>query len=180
MASLYKRARSPFWWIKYRHAFTGKTMRESTGYRCAIGPETRRAKELEAERTLAERATARATQSEAWAHWVPQFIAARYSQSLKTQSRFLAAWRTLLMFIAEQHIEAPRNLTREQCNAYFTWRQQADVPHGKYRAGHNTALLEIKILSLLMKEAIRRGYAKENPARDLGIKRAPRKLQAET
>lgn len=179
MASLYKRKRSPFWWVKFRDGFSGKTIRESTGFRFSIGPETRRAKEIEAEKTLAERATARASTSEAWGKWVPQFIAARYSQSPRTESRFLSAWRSLRMFFTDQQIDAPRNLTRESCNAYFTWRKAADVKNGKYHAGHNTTLLEIKILSLLMKEAIRRGFAKENPARDLGIKRAPRKLYPE-
>jgi integrase len=179
MASLFKRNRSPFWWVKYRDPFTGKIVRESTGFKFSIGPESRRAKEVEAERTLAERATARATSNEAWGKWVPTYLAARYSQSTRTRSRFESAWRSLRMFFTEHRIAAPRNLTREHCNLYFTWRLKPDIKNGKYRAGHNTALLEIKILSLLMKEAVRRGYAKENPARDLGIKRAPRKLYPE-
>lgn len=179
MASLFKRARSPFWWIKYRDPFTGKVRRDSTGFRFHIAPETRRARELEAERTLAERATARLSQGEAWGKWVPQYIATRYAQSPRTESRFQTAWRNLQLFFGEQKITAPRNLTREQCSAYFAWRQRADLKQGKYRAGHNTALLEMKILALLMKEAVRRGYARENPARDLGIKRAPRKVYPE-
>lgn len=179
MASLFKRKRSPFWWVKYRDPFTGEVKRESTGFKFSTGPDSRRAKELEAEKTLAERATARATSSEAWERWVPPYIAARYSQSTKTRNRFESAWRNLRLFFSEQRITAPRNLAREHCNLYFAWRQEPDVKNGKYRAGHNTTLLEMKILSLLMKEAVRRGYAKENPARDLGIKRAPRKLYPE-
>jgi hypothetical protein len=176
MACLYKRKRSPFWWIKYRDPFTGKIIYESTGFKLFVGPETRRAKELEAEKTLAERATARVSSSENWSAWVNQFIAARYSQSAASRLRFTTAWHSVEMFLLEMKIAAPRNLTRDHCNAYFEWRKQPDTKNGKYRAGHNTALLEMKTLSLLMKEALRRGYARENPARDLGIKRAPRKL----
>lgn len=179
MACLYKRKKSPFWWVKFRDAFTGKILYESTHFKWSIGADSRRAHELEAEKTLAERATARVRSTDNWDEWVPTFLSARYSQHSGTLYRYQTAWRSLRIFLKEMTINSPRNLTREHCNAYFAWRAKPDIKNGKYRASHNTTLLEIKTLSMLMREGQRRGYTKENPARDLGIKRAPRKLYPE-
>jgi hypothetical protein len=61
MAFLYKRSRSPYWWIKWRDE-RGEIQRESLGLRIGIGSETKRAREIRAQRTL-EEAKAAATVS---------------------------------------------------------------------------------------------------------------------
>lgn len=179
MACLYRRKDSNFWWISYSNPFTGKRTIESTGYRLDDSRETRQARELEAQKTLEERTTGRSHKNEAWDVWVKPFLETHYAQSSGSLVRFLTAWRSLRMFLQENKIVYPRNLTRESCLGYFDWRRHPNYKNGKYRAGHNTALLELKTLGLIMKESVRRGYAATNPIRDLGIKRAARRLYPE-
>jgi hypothetical protein len=84
MASLYKRSRSPFWWIKWRDE-RGKTQRESLGLRIGIGSETKRAREIRAERTLEEARAAtsisRRGDKQDLVVWVPEWFRVRYSNS---------------------------------------------------------------------------------------------------
>lgn len=173
MASIYKRKRSPFWWIQFRNA-AGAVQRQSTGLRVGRGDDYRRAMDLQAEKTLLERKAGALKQSEFWEHWVTEYIEAEISG--RTRERYLSAWRTLRWFFEEKEILAPRQLSYQQCTEYLPWRATPDKKHGKYRAGRNTAILEIKVLRWLMREAVRRGFAPGNPARELVLRREPRKL----
>lgn len=170
MASLYKRKRSKFWWIKYR-ASDGSIRQESTGYCIGVGRDTRRAQELRARRTLDEATYTPSSKREHWALWVDDHLATRYSDSPNTLLRMRGAWRNLSMFLEEQSIVIPRQLTREHCLDFIKWRQRPNRSEGKYRAGHNTSHLELKVLGIVMAEAVLRGYAPFNPCRDLHIKR---------
>jgi integrase len=62
---------------------------------------------------------------------------------------------------------------------YPEWRQHPNHPLGKYQAGRNTALLELRILGVIMSEAIARGYANHNPCYKLGLKKDDRRLYPE-
>lgn len=170
IASIYPRGR--IWWIAFRDD-AGKLCRESTGMLVNNGPQTRVALQMEAEKTLAERKARGPVGREGWDRWVGEFIALRYRHKPQSLLRYEVAWRTLRMFLEERGILIPRHLTRAHCFEYFAWRDKANKSKGKYRAEHNTALLEIKFLALVMKEAVLRGYAGANPCRELGIKRAP-------
>jgi hypothetical protein len=186
MASLYKQRKSRFWWIKYRDPDNpifnehGKEVprRESTGLRIGVGPDTRAAKELEAQRTVAERRTSGHISGERWDAWVPAFLKFRYRQSPGSLLRYETAWRTLRMFLTENKILIPRQLTRSHCENYFKWRATPDKSYGKYKAGHNTAVLEMKFLALILNEAIERKYATSNPAH-LRLEREPEKKPCE-
>lgn len=178
MASIFKRPRSPFWWVKYRDPASGKICRESTLQSCN-GPGTRRAREIEAEKTLLERRASQSVDRGSFDTWVKPYLNTKYRYNEKTLDRYLTCWRTLELFLAETKIKFPIQLRREHCFDYLAWREQPKVRNGKYRAGHNTALLELKILAMIMKEAVIRDYANANPARDLDIKRAPRKIKPE-
>ena len=173
MASLYKQATSKFWWIKYRNPANGKIVRESTRYQFGVGPDTRKAMEMVAERTLKER-QAPAGNPGRWDTWVADYI--REQVSGGTQRGYLISWNTVRMFLEEHAVSAPRELTYTICTKYVPWRLQTDRPNGKYHAGRNTAINEIKLLRWIMREAVRRDYAAGNPARELAVKRAPRRL----
>jgi integrase len=181
MASIYKRPGSQFWWIKFhdpnrpRLDARGKPIprRESTGYRIGTGEQKRKAQELEAEYTLRERQSNQAHPNEAWKNWVTPFLDLRYQNSPNTCSRAKTAWRTIKMFLAEQQLALPRQLTREHCFQYLTWRNKPNKSQAKYRACHNTALLELKFLRVIMREAVLRKYCVGNPCSELGIKKSP-------
>ena len=181
MASIYKRTNcdgnvsSPFWWVKFRCPTTSKIFRESTGFLHSNGADTRRAKEVEAIKTLAERRSSNTKSSERWDAWVKQFITERYKHQPTSMTRYDSAWRTLRMYLDEIEVSTPRLLLYIHCTDYLTWREKPDKKNGKYNAGRNTAILELKFLALVMKEAVRRGFAQGNPCRELELKRAETK-----
>jgi integrase len=179
MASLYQRPGTVFWWIKYRDPSTRKIIRETTLYRHGIGGDTRKARELEAQRTLAERSSAGNGKRGAFAQWVKPWLDHPARLSDRTRTRYLECWKMLRLFLDERKVFYPVQLTRAHCFDYLTWRAEHKATQGKYRAGRNTALLELKLLGMIMKEAVHRGHAPANPARELGLKRAPRKLKPE-
>lgn len=176
MASSYKRGR--FWWIKYRHPRTGEIRYESSGLLVGSTKHARKIMELVAERTLAERRSRGIVAKERWFRWVPTFLDERYRNKPQSRLRYRIAWNTIRQFLDVRQILAPRFLTREDCYAYIEWRQADDPRRMRYRAGHNTALLEIKTLGMVMKEAVFRGYAPANPCRELGIQRLPGKIKS--
>ena len=173
MASIYKQKTSAYWWINYRNPRTGKIVRESTGFHHTIPAETRKAQELEAIKTLGER-QAPATVAGKWGLWVETYI--RKQVKSRTAERYLTAWRTLRIFLDEHHIISPRDVTYENCSSYLDWRETPNHKSGKYKAGKNTAILEFKLLRWLLREAVKRGYCSSNPAREVVVKRAPRKI----
>lgn len=171
MAHTYKRDNSPYWWIRYRNPKDGVLVQESTGYLHGNGADTRRAKELEAQKTLDERKLVKTNRGERWESWVPAFIERRYKDSPGSLTRYNAAWRTLRMFLEEFDITLPRQLTYKHCEDYLTWRETPDNRIGKYKAEHNTAILELKFLGVVMGQAVREGMAQGNPCRELRLKR---------
>jgi integrase len=169
MASLYMRDRSPFWWIKFHDPVTAKVRRCSTGFRHGYIRDRQKAELLCAERTLAEKRFAGFVDRERWKFWVTPHLDLRYATSPKSRRRYEAAWRMLEMFLVEHQILYPRQLKREHCSDYMAWRKQPNSKLHKYRAGSNTARFELKLLGIIMKEAVLRGYAAANPCRELGI-----------
>lgn len=196
MASLYKRSKqvgsrtvitSPFWWIKFidpaniKRDKQGRPVptRRSTGFKIGNGPDTRRARELEAACTLQERQWCRGDNRAFWDLWVTDFLNLRYNACAGTLERAHTCWRTLRQFLTEKNIAAPQHLTRENCFDYMRWRNHPNKAAGKYRACHNTALLELKFLRVIMREAVARKYAAANPCAELGIKRAEAGIKPE-
>jgi site-specific recombinase XerD len=173
MASLYQKPNSKFWWINYRDPVDLKVKAKSTGFKIGVGADTRRAETLAAEFSLRERSIHHNTPTERWELWVMDWLDLRYKSSPNTLTRAKAAWRTFKMFLKDKEIQLPRQVTREHCFDYMAWRQKPDVRRGKYKAIHNTALIEVKFFSLIMAEAVMRKYAPFNPVHDLKIKRQP-------
>ncbi len=178
MASLFKRIRSPFWWIKFRDVHSGSINRQSTGCRHSLPAGTRQAGEIEAQHTLDERKAGGGRAKDAWGLWVNDFLKSKYADN-RTRERYLTAWRTIGLFLKERHIYRPLQLTRSDCLAYPVWRQVPDRKQGKYRAGRNTALLELKILGIIVQEAVWRDFIPANPVRELRLERAQRTVRPE-
>lgn len=172
MASLYKRNNSPFWWIKYRDA--KGVHRESTGFRVGVGPDTRAARELEAKRSLAECSAPKYEREAGWNFWVEKTLHEKYDG--RSRERYLTAWRSLKMFLDEKQILTPAQITYDLCEQYVPWRLIPDTPNGKYRCSRNTANLEFKLLRWLLKKAVQKGFCPANPAREVELKRAEKKL----
>lgn len=172
MASLYKRNESIYWWIKYRNVTTKETVRESTGYRFEDPIQNRKAHDLKAQRTLDEK-FAPAETAGAWDTWVETFIKSNLTR--RSQERYITAWRTIRMWLDHGKITEPKHVTYKFCCTYVPWRLTPDKRNGKYKAVKNTAILEFKIFRWLMREAVKQEFCSGNPAREVVLKKEPRK-----
>jgi site-specific recombinase XerD len=173
MASLY--ARKQILWLKFRDEH-GIVRRVSTQCRVGVAPDVRRARQLKAQKDLAELSYSGNQRGETWA-WVPDFLSIRYATRPVTLERYDDCWRTLKLFLDERRIQQPSQFIREHCFEYVNWRSHPNLKIGKYRAGRNTALLDLKCLRIIMTEAMIRGYCQGNPCIRLGIERADPKIK---
>lgn len=169
MASIYLQRKSKFFWLKFKDAH-GAIKRFSTKLSRTNPVDVRRASQLEAEYTLKERSYAALPDAGSWI-WVEPFLNTTYKAKPSTLHRYLGIWRNLRMFIQEREIETPAQFSREHCFAYMQWRAEPDKKKGKFRACHNTALLELKTLRIIMNEAVIRGLCPGNPCVKLKIKK---------
>lgn len=172
MACLYKRAGSRFWWVEYLDA-VGERRQESTKLRCDITGESRRARELCQELTRGEKS--KLERKEMWDTWVPRFLEQRYRDP--TLARYKNSWKNLSTFLRVQNIYIPRQLTRQQVRDFVDWRQSRHADLGVYEVCKNTALHEIKLLRVLMNEAVASEFCAINPCARLDIRKdlSPRK-----
>lgn len=180
MAFLYHRKGSPFHWISYRDPIMGKRVCESTGLRVSCRNETRLAHARVLEISTKELAVGRIAASEAWSHWVEPFLLARYSTAaqLRTLERYKTSWRNILPFLEERGLRFPRQLRREDLFAYIAWRKTTRNERVR-PCSANTARHEIKMLGMILAEAVVRGYCARNVARDLSLKKETPKQKPE-
>lgn len=168
MASIYRRDRSPYWWIKFRDS-GGKIRYESTGYRIGIGSETAKARQLKAKRTQEEADTARVSNSEYFDRWVVAFLETRCGRQPNTLTKYRQAWNAISTFLESKDVHRPRQLKREHVMEYLNWRQHPPKDSGFRPVCLNSALLDIRIWRIIMFEAIAREFATGNPCSKLGI-----------
>lgn len=175
MASVYQRKGSRFWWIKYRAPASGELVRKSTGYDIAFPASRRKAKQLEATWTQREMAAPRTHETERWEAWADGYLATRYANSGSLKSANLAM-RDMLVYFREIGVRTPRQVTYQIAAEFVPWRLKARLP-GKI--GVNSARLRFVYFSVLMSEAVRRGFCEVNPCREVRHRKAPSKEKSE-
>jgi hypothetical protein len=107
-----------------------------------------------------------------WDAWVPGYIALRYTNSERTRERMEFAWRFLSLYLEENGVLGPQQVTRALCLNFIAWRRKKKHAQGFNGVCHNTALQDLKLLSVLLGEAVHRGIIQSNPCRDLGLKKS--------
>jgi len=170
MATLYRRSGSPFWWIKFR-AETGLQVQQSTGLRYGMSLDTKRARELVAQKSLIEIQCGKTIFEENWAAWVPGFLARRYTGKEKSFKAMVARWRNVEGFLKSKLIFGPKQVSYRVALDFIEWR--------KIKASHNTALHEVKALSLVMGEGVKLGFIVANPVSRLGVHKQKPKQKPE-
>jgi len=179
MASLKKKQRSPFWYIKYRDT-SGKIIEESTNLRHDLAGQTRKAKILKAERTQEE--LQRFNNKPAcgqWSNWVPDFLQVRYENQVETFTSYQTRWNNFQIFLEIKDIPRVQLLKREHADQYMNWRKTGCKEKHVRRGHHNTALAELKLMTMLLDEAVQREYILRNPFYKLGIRKVPAKEKPE-
>jgi integrase len=168
MACLYKRDGSKFWWVEYLDV-SGKRRQKSTKLRHDVTSESRKAQEFRSELAQAEKFTF--NQGEMWEAWVPRLLEQRYAGF--TLGRYRNSWKNLSAFLRSHQIHIPRQLSRQQVRNFVAWRQERHTDLGVYEVSKNTALTEIKLLRILMGEAVISGFCTINPCAKLDIRKDP-------
>ena len=174
MASLYERKNSPFLWIKYKDE-SGVQKAHTTGLRRDIPAQKRKAQVLLNQKRLIELKSEKGRSGDSWNEWVIDFLESTYDKRPATLERYKISWQSLSAYLAEQKVSRPLQLTFRHCELYLPWRIAGQPQLGVYKCGHNTARYDLKVLHLICKYAMKRGFIDNNPASALGIsKQKPR------
>jgi len=110
VASLYRRDRSPFWWVEFIDQKTSKRTCKSTGFRRDDPADHKKARALQAELTAREFNKTTHHSSEKWEGWVLPFLK-RHCKSPRTLGRYELAWSWISVYLKEKPISTPKDLT---------------------------------------------------------------------
>ncbi len=168
MAYLYKKARSPFWYVVYFDA-DKKEVHRSTGLRTDDPNDTAKAKALRAELESKEHHRQPVVNSEGWDAWVTKYLH-RHCETKGTLERYTSNWKWLSLWLQTQRLHSPRAITYRKALEYIDWRTTFKKKSGR-TVGRNTAVMELKLLAMILGEAVRLGYADANPLLSLKLKR---------
>src|SRR5579872_5991144 len=169
MASIYKKSNSPLWWVQFNDA-EGKRRNKSTGLRTDSPSDTIKARALRAELEAKElNRNAGELSGGAWDAWVPKYFD-RHCQSPLTLKRYRGRWSWLALWLQENRLHSPRAITYRNSLEYLEWRISRKKRSGK-TASRNTAIWELKLLAMIMSEAVRLGHADANPLVSLKLRR---------
>lgn len=168
MAYLYRKNRSPFWYVVYLNS-DRKEIHRSTGLLATDPNDTVKAKALRAELELKEHRGAPVIGSEGWDTWVPRYFEG-HCESPRTKERYFDAWKWLGLWLQTKKVISPRAITYRNALEYLDWRTTFKKRTGKI-VGRNTAIFEVKILAMIMGEAVRLGHADANPLVSVKLRR---------
>ena len=169
MASIFTRERSPYFWIKTRDVL-GNWKNSSTGIRIDVPGGKRRATARAHVESASETDLREGRTGQALSDWVPHFLKHRYeARQPKAYQRYTDAWAALTIFLAEHRVATANQVTRHLAKQYPYWR--IEEHDGLNKVKWNTALFELKLLGLVMQEAVERSQIIGNPCFKLGLKR---------
>lgn len=166
MASIYHKGDDPRIWLRYKDS-TGTWRGKPTSYRWSNIGELRQA------RLLAERAAEREAEllggdSTLFSQWVSVWLGTKYGEAkTTTPARYNRSWRVVTRFLAANGIHAAAQVKREFIDEYLRWRKDT--------AGRNTAIGEVKLMSMVLSEAVRRGHCAFNPLAKPGLRKSAAK-----
>ncbi|HWY39357.1 MAG TPA: phage integrase SAM-like domain-containing protein, partial [Chthoniobacterales bacterium] len=176
VASYYKRNGSPYYWLRYQRP-DGTWADKSSKVRIDNNGSVRKIKQVTAEHMMRELHIDRDGQSNRFNTWVPAFLANQYPNP-KTLARYNNAWSAIATYLDHMKVISPLQVTYQLCRDYPQFRTKP--PGNLIRARtFNTALTEVKVFSVILQEAVRRGHINANPCLRLGYKRTPPKQKPE-
>jgi integrase len=170
-ACVYKREDSPYWWVKYWSPERLRWHQKSTGFRSDDSQGYKRALTMARDLSAEGRIARQVAPTSRWPSWVPQWLRTKHHDSPNTLESELGRWRWLDAFLTERKIHGPQGMTYLLGLDYMTWRTSQTKRISKKHPGHNTALMELRLLSRALQEAVHRGYIYANPLARINIKR---------
>jgi len=168
MAYITRSAKSIYWDLRYRDLDTGKWRARSTRCRADDPKQTRAAQRMAEEATAIEAKVGPDAGGD-FAVWAMDYIRRHY-ESASSRKRYEAAWMRILEWGRLRGIRHPGHIRYEHASDFMDWRVKGG-------ASHNTARLELKFLSFVLQEAMRRDLIQKNPIALAKVPRAPAKLK---
>ena len=169
--SVYPRKDSPYWWIKYWCPQRLKWRAKSTEHRKDDPQGYKRALVIARELSADARAVKQLAPSSRWATWVPDWLKMKHRNSPLTLSSELGRWHWLDAYLTEKKIHGPQGMSYLLGYEYMTWRTSQVKRVSKKHPSHNTARMELSLMSRIMREAVHRGLIPANPLERMGIKK---------
>lgn len=177
LPSVYARSGRAKFYVSFDCPATARRLHRATPFR-TDDPEGGR-KALAFAAALAKpKPSDREYQTEAWETWVPAFLRQQYRRQQKSLQRYLISWKWWRLFLSDRKISTPRALTFQHVRDFHEWRTTFKKRSGR-SVSHNTALLDVKAMQVVMNEARRREWVAANPCDRLGIGRATAKVKPE-
>lgn len=178
--SYYERPDSPWVRVQYSDGKGGKTIIKTSIRKDDPDKKRKIAKELNRlEAMLLTGKNAMPEDDRANWRWVIPYLSTRYGAKKRTLQIYLAQWKQIYLFLEEFDIESPGMLIRDHAYEYADWRCSQVKQKSGRSPGINTAVGELKLLGMIMDEAVARHLAVENPARKLGIEREDTEIKPE-
>jgi hypothetical protein len=113
MAYLYRKTRSPFWYVVYFDN-NRKEVHRSTGLRADDPNQTMEAKALRAELEAKEHRVAPVAAKDGWDTWVVKYLK-HHCESPLTLERYLDAWKWLALWLQTERYHSPPRHHLPQC-----------------------------------------------------------------
>ena len=169
-ASVYRRTGRKVWYISFLNE-SGRREHRATVHQIEAPASKRRAYDEAVELSKKARSTFQGVdRGQVWETWVPGWMKLHYRGSPLTLQRYETVWSHLFEFLQEKGLLVPRSVTYSAAGNYLEWRISQKRRRGT-QINYNTALLELRFLSSVMREAVRRGFAEGNPLAQLGLGR---------
>lgn len=179
-ASVYPRKGSPRFRISYWCPVKQTRVHETTPFRTDDPQGRRKALARAYELSKSARADKEVGGADRWERWVADFLNERHHGpgQQKTLKRYLGAWAQWSAFFAEESVRVPRAVDYNLVLKFIAWRR-AQIKPSKKHVSKNSALCDVRTLSIIMREAMRRGFAEVNHCEKLGILKDPAKEKPE-
>jgi len=106
---------------------------------------------------------------ESWDTWIPKCLE-RHCESEHTLARYTGNWKWLALWLQTQRLHSPHAITYRNTREYVDWRTAYKKKSGR-SDGRNTAIMELKLLAMIIGEAVRLGHADANPLVSLKLRK---------
>ena len=177
MASLYKIKRSPFWFLRHKEAKTGKWVSHSTGLRHRDKVDNLKAQALVAEIAAQEAKRTFAVYHQSRWDWVLDWLPT-HCENAGTLSRFRDSWGYILRFMDHKNI-VPTEFRPVHALEFIDWRiNDAKQRDKRKKICKNTAIIDLKLASVIFRQAVMRELITVNPMQNLQLRKdAPAEKQ---
>jgi integrase len=180
-ASVIKRPGRNKWYMVFWDPKRQKRVQEATPLSVDDPQGHRKALDLISEKSKWAQADRKTKGVERWENWVSEFLEGRYKgvDREKTLIRMQGGWDQWRAYLEDNKFPVPRALDYNGVLGFVKWRSAQIKPSSGKMVSKNTALCDVRVMSVIMREAMRRGYANINPCEKLGIQKDAAKEKRE-